>query len=416
MSWIKEADLPDLPEIFRAISSNGQALELVEQLNEGIAFGSSALTRAQEEAIATAVSVANRCRYGALTHGGFLRKHAGGPDIASQMLADYTQADLSQPDRVILDFSVKLTIEPAELTEEDLERLRVAGFTDDQIVSIVLVTCLFNFMNRIASSLGVEVPAPFVRSVERWLTGPAAEKSWLLGPDAGQNPGNLNWSGLGKALGELSRASPPQVASCETQNGPKGPVLPQTVINPPEGALNVTANVEKAAIIEGPSADFTPGGGPLGNNALTEEPLLAVASSHERVADPASTEAFPVGASSSEQPPADIASVEGLPQDALKAKDSPEDSEQPAADAAPKVDSQLSQFVSECCKVGEGEACTARNLYVAYQRWCDLNLNAPMLQRNFGLGLSEMGFQRRRRKHGQHWWLGLSVNSGDTGR
>lgn len=71
MSWVKEADLPELAEIFRAISSNAQALELVERLNEGIAFGSSALTRAQEEAIATTVSVANRCRYGALTHGGF---------------------------------------------------------------------------------------------------------------------------------------------------------------------------------------------------------------------------------------------------------------------------------------------------------------------------------------------------------
>ena len=71
MSWVKEADLPDPPKIFKAISSNGQALELVEQLNEGIAFSNSALTRVQEEAIATAVSVANRCRYGALTHGGF---------------------------------------------------------------------------------------------------------------------------------------------------------------------------------------------------------------------------------------------------------------------------------------------------------------------------------------------------------
>ena len=95
MSWVKEADLPELAEIFRAISSNAQALELVERLNEGIAFGSSALTRAQEEAITTTVSVANRCRYGALTHGGFFRKHADNPDTASQLLADHTQEDLS---------------------------------------------------------------------------------------------------------------------------------------------------------------------------------------------------------------------------------------------------------------------------------------------------------------------------------
>ena len=377
MSWIKEADLPELPEIFRAISSNGQALALVEKLNEGIAFGSSALTRAQEEAIATAVSVANRCRYGALTHGGFFRKHVGDSNIASQMLADYTQADLSEPDRVMLDFSVKVTVDPADLTEEDLERLRRAGFADDQIVSIVLVTSLFNFMNRIANSLGVEVPAPFVRSVERWLTGPAAQKSWLLGPDAGQNPGNLNWSGLGKALGDLSKASPPQVASSETQNEPEGPALAQTV-----------------------------------------------AANHEPVADPASTGELPVGTTPSVQPQAEFTSEQGVPHEALAAEDSPEvspedskvDSEEPVEDAAPQVDSQLRQFVSECCAVGEGEACTARNLYVAYLRWCDLNLNPPDLQRIFGLGLSEMGFQRRRRSHGRHWWLGLRLNAGDIDR
>ncbi len=86
MSWVEEADLPDLPEIFKSISSNSQTLEIVERLNEGIAFGSSALTRAQEEAIATTVSVANRCRYGALTHGSFFRKHSRDSDTASQLL------------------------------------------------------------------------------------------------------------------------------------------------------------------------------------------------------------------------------------------------------------------------------------------------------------------------------------------
>ena len=123
------------------------------------------------------------------------------------------------------------------------------------------------------------------------------------------------------------------------------------------------------------------------------------------------------------QPQAEFTSEQGVPHEALAAEDSPEvspedskvDSEEPVEDAAPQVDSQLRQFVSECCAVGEGEACTARNLYVAYLRWCDLNLNPPDLQRIFGLGLSEMGFQRRRRSHGRHWWLGLRLNAGEAG-
>ena len=49
MSWVKEADPPDLPEISKAIYSQDHALDLVEQLNEGNAFGSSELSRAQED-------------------------------------------------------------------------------------------------------------------------------------------------------------------------------------------------------------------------------------------------------------------------------------------------------------------------------------------------------------------------------
>ena len=138
MSWANKAELPDLPEIFKSISSNSQALEVVERLNESIAFDRSALPRAQEEAIATTVSVANRCRDGALTHGRFFRKHSRDSDTGSQLLTDYSQADLSEADQVMLEFSAKVTFEPGSLTEQNVDELREVGFDDDQIASIVL--------------------------------------------------------------------------------------------------------------------------------------------------------------------------------------------------------------------------------------------------------------------------------------
>ena len=46
------------------MSINPQAMEAVQRLNASITFGSSALTRVQEEAIATViVSATNHCRY-----------------------------------------------------------------------------------------------------------------------------------------------------------------------------------------------------------------------------------------------------------------------------------------------------------------------------------------------------------------
>ena len=200
MSWIEETDLPNVPEIFRALSLNSEALDVVAAMNEGLAFGSSTLDRGQEEAIATVVSVANHCRYGALTHSGFYRRHSGDSARASILLSDYTQASFPEGDRRMLDFALKVTTQPASLTRTDLEGLRAVGFADADILSIVLVTCLCNFMNRVATSLGVEAPPSFQRSAKSWLTGPATREAWLLGKWADSAPETYGPEGSGTLL------------------------------------------------------------------------------------------------------------------------------------------------------------------------------------------------------------------------
>jgi alkylhydroperoxidase family enzyme len=62
MSWIREEEI-DLPNVIKVMSINPRAMQAVLDVNAAITFGESALTRVQEEAIATAVSVVNRCRF-----------------------------------------------------------------------------------------------------------------------------------------------------------------------------------------------------------------------------------------------------------------------------------------------------------------------------------------------------------------
>jgi len=62
MSWIQEADV-NVSNVMKVMSINPKAMEAVSNLNQAVTFGSSALTRVQEEAIATTVSVTNKCRY-----------------------------------------------------------------------------------------------------------------------------------------------------------------------------------------------------------------------------------------------------------------------------------------------------------------------------------------------------------------
>ena len=62
MSWIREREL-GIAAIIQVMSINQQAMDAVGRLNSVVTFGGSTLTRVQEEAIATTVSVINRCRY-----------------------------------------------------------------------------------------------------------------------------------------------------------------------------------------------------------------------------------------------------------------------------------------------------------------------------------------------------------------
>ncbi len=97
---------------------------------------------------------------------------------------DYSKADLDPQTRGMLDYAVKLTREPWAMQRSDVEQLRSLGLSDEQILSVVLITCDYNFMTRLADGLGVEVAPGRQEAVEQWLTGPAKEQAWLMKPKA----------------------------------------------------------------------------------------------------------------------------------------------------------------------------------------------------------------------------------------
>ena len=70
---------------------------------------------------------------------------------------DYRTADLSPADRALCDFAFKLTRTPAEVSPADLDELRTHGFDDRGIHDAVQVTAYFNYINRVADGLGVDL-------------------------------------------------------------------------------------------------------------------------------------------------------------------------------------------------------------------------------------------------------------------
>ena len=66
-------------------------------------------------------------------------------------------------------------------------------------------------------------------------------------------------------------------------------------------------------------------------------------------------------------------------------------------------------FVQSRCYLEQEALCAASALFKAYQDWCLETESRMMTQRSFGLELTKMGFQRRRRGQGYHWWQGIGL-------
>ena len=69
-------------------------------------------------------------------------------------------APLTEADRAMLDFAVKLARDPRSMTRDDIETLRAAGFSDTAIHDVVQITGFFSYYNRLADGLGIDPELP----------------------------------------------------------------------------------------------------------------------------------------------------------------------------------------------------------------------------------------------------------------
>ena len=177
MSWTRsipvvEADaaLAPIYERIRARSSRGRVSNLwlalggdpamlaaMDALHRSLMREPAPLTPAQAELIALVVSATNGCGYCVAHHGPALERALGDPALARAVAADYRAADLAARDRVLLDHCVALTCEPGERTRTDVERVREYGFDDAGIAKATAIAAYYNLVNRLVSTLGVEL-------------------------------------------------------------------------------------------------------------------------------------------------------------------------------------------------------------------------------------------------------------------
>ncbi|MGI8550424.1 MAG: carboxymuconolactone decarboxylase family protein [Dehalococcoidia bacterium] len=98
-----------------------------------------------------------------------LRRESDDPDLANHVMHGEDDPSLGPQEQAMVAYARRLTREPAAMTPADLDALRTTGLSEEQVLNVVLIACLFNFMTRLADGLGVEVEPQKAALAAKWL-------------------------------------------------------------------------------------------------------------------------------------------------------------------------------------------------------------------------------------------------------
>ena len=134
------------PAEWRAFFAYHDALMVPESVGR-----TSNLSKGDREMIVTTTSAANQCLYCVVAHGAILRIYEKKPLVADQVAVNYRKADISDRQRAMLDFAMKVCTESDKVDEADFAALHAHGFDDEDIWDITAITAFFGLSNRMAS-------------------------------------------------------------------------------------------------------------------------------------------------------------------------------------------------------------------------------------------------------------------------
>ena len=139
-----------IPNVFLVLAHRPDEFRAFFAYHDALMLRDSGLTKAEREMIVVATSGLNHCLYCVVAHGAILRIYARNPQIADQLATHHSRADITDRQRAMLDFAVKLARTPEAVGDADKAALRQHGFTEEDIWDIGAITGFFALSNRMA--------------------------------------------------------------------------------------------------------------------------------------------------------------------------------------------------------------------------------------------------------------------------
>ena len=164
------ADLPDdvrsrilavqeksgfVPNVFLALARRPNEFRAFFAYHDALMEKEGGLSKAEREMIVVATSGANQCQYCVVAHGAILRIRAKNPRVADQVAINHRKAEITDRQRAMLDFALKVALDSARIDEADYAALAAHGFSDEDAWDIAAIAAFFAMSNRIASAFSL---------------------------------------------------------------------------------------------------------------------------------------------------------------------------------------------------------------------------------------------------------------------
>ncbi|MFO1119362.1 MAG: peroxidase-related enzyme [Rhodospirillales bacterium] len=140
-----------IPNVFLTLAHRPDEFRAFFAYHDALMEKPGNLTKAEREMIVVATSNVNQCQYCVIAHGAILRIRAKNPLIADQVATNYRKADVTDRQKAMLDFALKVSQTAHLVGEADFDTLKGHGFNEDDMWDIAAISAFFSMSNRLAN-------------------------------------------------------------------------------------------------------------------------------------------------------------------------------------------------------------------------------------------------------------------------
>lgn len=149
----------DLPGIRAAMAYSPETAAPMNILAEILLRDNDGLSRIERELIGAYVSYLNDCFYCHTSHGEIACYYLGGDRaLVEQVKKDYTQADISDKLKALLNIAGKVQQSGKSVHTDDITKAKDSGASDKDIHDTVLIAAAFCMFNRYVDGLATVAP------------------------------------------------------------------------------------------------------------------------------------------------------------------------------------------------------------------------------------------------------------------